>query len=163
MGGATRGGTAEPTSRDQNTRHERGQGRGVVEKSQERRKSIARKRRRRGRAGRRLLRQSKTRSRARARGREITLAMHNVRAIAVDGTHEAGRVLDALSVYDRLGCDIIGLKETRRSVHSAFSQARPVQRLGGRGCKKFVPVLGGDGTKIALTGDISDQSPDGMS
>ena len=28
MGGATRGGTAEPTSRDQNKRQERGQGKG---------------------------------------------------------------------------------------------------------------------------------------
>ena len=39
-------------------------------------------------------------------------------------THGVGRALDVLSVYDRLGCDIIGLKETRRSEHSAFSQAR---------------------------------------
>ena len=39
---------------------------------------------------------------------------------------------------------------------------RPVQRFGGGGggCNKFVPVLGGDGTKIAPTGDISDQPPD---
>ena len=28
-----------------------------------------------------------------------------------------------MSVYDRLGCDVIGLQETRRSGHSAFSQA----------------------------------------
>ena len=40
----------------------------------------------------------------------------------------------------------------------------PVQRLGGRGdVAKFVPVLGGDGTKIAPTGDISDELPGGMS
>ena len=43
--------------------------------------------------------------------------------MAVDGTHGVGRKLDALSVYDRLGCDVIGLQETRRSGHSAFSQA----------------------------------------
>ena len=30
---------------------------------------------------------------------------------------------------------------------------------GGRGCHNFVPVLGGDGTKIAPTGDILDQPP----
>ena len=37
----------------------------------------------------------------------------------------------------------------------------PVQRLGGggRGCNKFVPVLGENGTKIAPPGDIFDQSP----
>ena len=41
----------------------------------------------------------------------------------VNGTHGVGRALHVLSVYDRLGCDIIGLKETRRSRHSVFSQA----------------------------------------
>ena len=30
---------------------------------------------------------------------------------------------------------------------------------GGRGCHKFVPVFGGDGTKTARTGDIFDQPP----
>ena len=36
-----------------------------------------------------------------------------------------------------------------------------VQRSGGRGrgCHKFVPVPGGDGTKISSTGGIFDQSP----
>ena len=43
--------------------------------------------------------------------------------MAVDGTHGVGRTLDVLSVYDLLGCDVIGLQETHRSGHSAFSQA----------------------------------------
>ena len=43
--------------------------------------------------------------------------------MAVDGTHGVGRALGVLSVYDRLGRDIIGLQEARRSRHSAFSQA----------------------------------------
>ena len=81
-----------------------------------------RKRRRRGRAERHLLRQSERRNRARARGREITVATQNVRTMAVDGMHGVGRALDVLSVYDRLGCDVIGLQETRRSGHSAFTQ-----------------------------------------
>ena len=34
---------------------------------------------------------------------------------------------------------------------------------GGRGCRKFVPVLKGDGTKIAPPGDIFDQPPGEMS
>ena len=34
---------------------------------------------------------------------------------------------------------------------------------GGRGCNNFVPVLRGNGTKIAPTGDIFDQPPGGMS
>ena len=93
------------------------------EKVTNRRKFLARKRRRRGRAERRLLRQSERRNRARARGREITVATHNVRTMAVDGTHGVGRTLDVWSVYDRLGCDVIGLQETRGSGHSAFSQA----------------------------------------
>ena len=71
----------------------------------------------------RRLRQSKMSNRARARGREIAVATYNVRTMAVNGTDGVGRALDILSVYDRLGCDVIGLEETRRSGHSAFSQA----------------------------------------
>ena len=96
---------------------------GKNEKVAKRRKIFARKRRRRGIAERRRLRQSKSTNRARARGREIALATHNVRTMAVDGTHGVGRALDALSVYDRLGCDVIGLQKTRRSGQSVFSQA----------------------------------------
>ena len=33
---------------------------------------------------------------------------------------------------------------------------------GGRGCNKFVPVLGGDGTKIVPPEDVFDQPPDEM-
>ena len=43
--------------------------------------------------------------------------------MAVDETYGVGRALDVLSVYDRLGCNVIGLQETRRSGHSVFSQA----------------------------------------
>ncbi|CAN0437769.1 unnamed protein product, partial [Ascophyllum nodosum] len=42
--------------------------------------------------------------------------------MAVDGTLGVGRALDLLSVYNRLGCEVIGLQETRRSGHSAFTQ-----------------------------------------
>ena len=34
---------------------------------------------------------------------------------------------------------------------------------GGRGCHKLVPVLRGDGTKIAPPGDVFDQPPGEMS
>ena len=34
---------------------------------------------------------------------------------------------------------------------------------GGRGCHKSVPVFGGDGTKIAPTGEIFRQPPSEMS
>ena len=56
--------------------------RGIREKVINKRKFLARKRRRQGRAERRLLRQSERRNRARAPGREITVAMHNVRTMA---------------------------------------------------------------------------------
>ena len=92
------------------------------EKFTNRGKFLTRKRRRCGRAERCLLRQSERRNRAHARGREITVATHNVRTMVVDGTHGVGRALDVLSVYDRLGCDAIGLQGTLRSGHSAFSQ-----------------------------------------
>ena len=97
--------------------------RGKIGKVAQRRKNLARKKRRRGRAETRRLRQSKRRNRARARGREIAVATHNVRTMAVDGTHGVGRALDVLSVYDRLGCDVICLQETRRSGHSAWLKA----------------------------------------
>ena len=75
------------------------------EEVRNRRNVLARKRRRRGRAERRLLRQRKRRNQGRARGREITVATHNVRTMAVGGKHGGvGRALYNLSVYDRLGC-----------------------------------------------------------
>ena len=100
-----------------------GREREMKEEVTNRRIFLARNRRRRGRAERRLLRQRERRNQARARERDIMVATHNVRTMAVDETHEVGRALDVLSVYDRLGCDVIGLQETRRSGHSAFSQA----------------------------------------
>ena len=36
---------------------------------------------------------------------------------------------------------------------------RVVQRLGGRRCHKFVPVFGGDGTKLVPPGDLFYQPP----
>ena len=110
----------------------RGQGTRENRKVTEKRKLLARKLRGRGRAKRCLLRQSKTRNRACARGREIIVATHNVRTMAVDGTHGVGRaLLDVLSMHGRLGCDVIGLQDTRRSGHSAFSQADYLVYCGG--------------------------------
>ena len=117
MGGATRGGTAEPTLRDQI------QGKNEDRKSH-REEEILRAQTEAPRQSREApSATSKMRNRARAHGREITVGTQNVRTMAVDGTHGVGRVLDILCVYDRLGCDVISLQETRRSGHSAFSQA----------------------------------------
>ena len=96
---------------------------GKNEKVAKKGKIFGRKRRRRGRAERRRLRQSKRGHRARAGGLEIAVATHDVQTMAVDGTHGVGWALDVWSVYDRLGCDVIGLQETRRSGQSAFGQA----------------------------------------
>ena len=43
-----------------------------------------------------------------------------------------------------------------------LAQITPFNGWGGRGCNKFVPVLGGNGTKTAPTGDIFDQPPGQM-
>ena len=46
---------------------------------------------------------------------------------------------------------------------AAPGSEKPFNDWGGRGCHKFVPVLGGDGTKIAPPGDLFDQPPGEMS
>ena len=65
-----------------------------IEKATERRKILACKRRRRGRAERRFMRQNGRGNRPRARGLEITVATHNVRTMAVNKTHGVERALD---------------------------------------------------------------------
>ena len=47
------------------------------------------------------------------------------------------------------------------SSHS-FWKSDKFNDWGGRGCNIFVPVLGGNGTKIAPSGDIFDQPPGQM-
>ena len=46
-------------------------------------------------------------------------------------TYGVGRALDVLSVYDRLGYNVIDLQETRRSGRSAFTQAGYLVYCGG--------------------------------
>ena len=123
MRGATRGGTVEPTSRDQNTRQEWGQGKGDIRKSHEYEDifGVQKEAARQSRAA-PLATKQKEESSTCVRT-EITVATHNVRMMTVDETHGVGRALDVLNVYDRLGCDVIGLQETRRSGYSAFIQA----------------------------------------
>ena len=75
----------------------------MKQKVANRRTLLARKRRWRGRAERRLLRQSEIRNQACARRREITVATHNVRSMTVDGTHGVGRALDAFECVRSTG------------------------------------------------------------
>ena len=95
----------------------------------QRKKVLARKKRRRGRAGRRTARRQASNDRDRARRRELVIATHNVRTIAMDGNHGVGRAAEILDLYQEMGCDIIGLQETRRSGQSACSSSSWICRL----------------------------------
>ena len=107
MGGATRGGTAEPTSRDQNKRREREQGNGSETKSHKQEENLG--------AQTEAARQSRAAPRATERKEESstcawtgdTVATHNVRTMVVDGTHGVGRALNDLSVYDRMNYVVV--------------------------------------------------------
>ena len=126
MGEPTRGGRAEPSSRDQKLRRERGQkleDRSLCTKKYKKKKVFARKKRRRGRTRRRAARRQASNDRDRARRRALAIATHNVRTMAVDGKHGVGRAAEVLDVYQEMGCDIVGLQETRRSGQSALLQA----------------------------------------
>ena len=92
---------------------------------------------------------------ARARGREITVATHNVRTMAVDWKHGVGRALDVLSVYDLLGRDVIGLQETRRSGQSAFSQAGYLVYCSGECGDENLGKIGQGGGGLAVRTSIT--------
>ena len=94
-----------------------------VQKVIKRKKLLARKKRRRGRTIRRAAQRQASNDRDRARRRELVVATHNVRTMAVGRKHGVGRAAKVLDVYLEMGCDIIGLQETRRSGQSAFVQA----------------------------------------
>ena len=49
-----------------------------------------------------------------------------------------------------------------QGVHHNALQTDKFNDWGGRGCNIFVPVMGGNGTKIAPTGDRFDQPPGQM-
>ena len=123
MGGATQGGTAEPTSRDQNTRQDRGQGNGDKRKSHKWEEIIGAQTEASRQSGASYDKARRGIEHVRADGRSQFVATHNVRTMAMDETHGVGRTLDVLSVCDRLGCDVIGLQETCRSGHSTVTQA----------------------------------------
>ena len=87
------------------------------EKEKKTRKKVhARKKRRRERAGRRAARQQASNDRDRVRRRELAIATHNMRTMAVDGKHGVGRAAEVLDVYQEMGCDVIGLQETSLGV-----------------------------------------------
>ena len=75
--------------------------------------------------------------------------------MAVDGTHGVGRVLDVLSVYGRLGCDVIGLQETHRSGHLAFTQAGYLVYCSGECGGENGRKKGQDGVGLAVRTSIT--------
>ena len=65
-------------------------------------------------------------------------------------------------VPHRFLTNCIGWRKNNRADHPISYLDTLITIRGGRGCNNFVPVLGGDCTKIAPTGDIFDQPPGGM-
>ena len=111
----------------------------IKKKNCRKKKSQAKKKRRQGRAERRREGKRAVEARASARQQEITIATHNVRTMAVDGTHGVGRALEVLSAYNDLSCDVIGLQETRRAGQTILREVGFVVYCSGES--------GGDGEK----------------
>ena len=59
--------------------------------------------------------------------------------------------------------NVVSMLSRRVIMSRARLHEEPFNDWGGRGCRKFVPVSKGDGTKIAPPGDIFDQPPGEMS
>ena len=126
-----------------------------VQKIIKRKKVCARKKRRRGRTRRRAARRQASNDRDRARRRELVIATHNVRTMAVDGKHGVGRATEVLDVYQEMGCDIIGLQETMRSGQSALLQAGYVVYCSGESGGDGEGKKGQGGVGLAVRKSIS--------
>ena len=120
-----------------------------------RKKLLARKKKRRGRTRRRAARRQASNDRDRARRRELIIATHNVRTMAVDGKHGVGRAAEVLDVYQEMGCEIIGLQETRRSGQSALLQAGCVVCCSGESGGEGEGKKGQGGVGLAVPKSIS--------
>ena len=62
-------------------------------------------------------------TRSRSRTRELNVATWNVRSLSLTGRHGAGHVEVLLQKCKWLGCDVIGLQETRRPGRTEFASA----------------------------------------
>ena len=126
-----------------------------VQKHIKRKKVFARKIRRRGRTRRLAARRQASNDRGRARRRKLVIATHNVRTMAVDGKHGVGKAAGVLDVYQEMGCDIIGLQETRRSGQSALLQAGYVVYCSGESGGDGEGKKGQGGVGLAVRKSIS--------
>ena len=94
------------------------------QKISNRKKRLARKGRRRARPEmRRNAKTSQNVARARFRTGELNVATWNVRSLSLTGRRGAGHAEVLLQKYKVLGCDIIGLQETRRPGRTEFAAA----------------------------------------
>ena len=123
-------------------------------KSYKRKKLLARKKRRRERTRRRAARRQASNDRDRARRRELVIATHNVRTMAVDRKHGVGRVAEVLDVNREMGCDIIALQGTRRSGQSALLQAGCVVYCSGESGGEREGKKGEGGVGLAVRKSI---------
>ena len=92
-------------------------------RTEEKKKRAARKKRRGRRADQRAAKKRKKGARARARIGELTVGTYNVRTLAFKGANGIGHSEIVLKPCESLGCDIVGLQETRRDGQSVFSAA----------------------------------------
>ena len=94
------------------------------QKISNRKKRFARKCRRRTRPERRrIAKTSQNVSRARSRTGELNIATWNVRSLSLTGRRGAGHAEVLLQECKVLGCDVIGLQETRRPGRTEFATA----------------------------------------
>ena len=75
--------------------------------------------------------------------------------MAVDGKHGVERVAEVLDMYQEMGCDIIGLQETRRSGQSALLQAGYVVYCSGESGGDGEGKKGQGGVGLAVCKSIS--------
>ena len=75
--------------------------------------------------------------------------------MAVDGKHDVGRATEILDVYQEMGCDIIGLQETRRRGQSALLQVGCVVYCSGESGGDGEGKKGQGGVGLAVRKSIS--------
>ena len=80
----------------------------------ERRRALARKKRRGKRPGRKAAHMKHKAARARPRLTELTFGTFNVRTAAVNGVDGIGHIDTLLRLCAAKGCDVIGLQKTKR-------------------------------------------------
>ena len=87
------------------------------------RKHAARKKMRKHRRNRRAARKLRVEAKPRSRAGEVVVGTFNVRTLAFNGKNGIGHSEVILRVCQELGCDVIGLEETRRDGQSTFTAA----------------------------------------